>query len=182
MHLMERKMGVGTGGRGHGGRFGECGQLSSLLLSFFLYSKAGGEGWQTFVLGTFSRIGSLYWMRGAGGCALCVRGPTGAAVGEGSVKTPKICSNSRFHNGVKWSEEMSAWPWHCTVTWGPLNSRTSHTHTQDWLSFSKMFFSKYSREAHSIWVEQKLNSAELWLQVFRIHLRNYFIDYSVILF
>lgn len=128
------RVGVAVGGR--------IGGVRPILLSFFLYGEAGGEGWQTFVLGTFSRIGSLYRMKGAGECApcvcVCVWGLARAAVGGGSVKTPRFCSNSRFHNGVKWSQEMFAWPRHCTVTWGLLYSRASHTHTQwyGWASTS----------------------------------------------
>lgn len=43
MHLMERKMGVGTDGRGCGG-WGVIGGVRPILLSFFLYGEAGGEG------------------------------------------------------------------------------------------------------------------------------------------
>ncbi len=141
MHLMERKMGVGTGGRGcGGGASGECGQSSSLSFSM---ARPEGRGDRHLFWEHFHALAhSIEWKGLVNVLCVCVWGLARAAVGGGSVKTPRFCCNSRFHNGVKWSQEMFAWPRHCTVTWGLLYSRSSHshhTHTQDWLSFSDIF-------------------------------------------
>lgn len=133
MHLMERKMGVGTGGREHWG--GHIGGVRPVLLSSspFLSLGCGRRGGVTDIC--FGNI-FTHWLALLDEelvDVLCVR-TGGGCSRRGFCQNPKICSNSRFHNGVKWSEEMSAWPWHCTVILGSVQqSSLSHTHTECWL-------------------------------------------------
>lgn len=150
------RVGVDVGG-------GRIGGVRPVLLSssLFLSLRCGRRGGVTDIC--FGNI-FTHWLalldEGLVG-VLCVWGPAGAAVVGGSVKTQKICSNSRFHNGVKWSEEMSAWPWHCTVILGSAQqSSLSHTHTEGWLVHTDIFTMTMVQntgkwEAH----KQKLNSA-----------------------
>lgn len=133
MHLMERKTGVGTGGRGCGGVvLGECGQSSSFTFSAGLK----GRGDRHLFREHFHALArSIEWEGLVD--VLCVRVwravlyRMGAAVG-GSVKTPKFVA---IHAFIMESNEARKCP-------SGTTRQTSHTHThaESWLWCSHLHY------------------------------------------